>query len=342
MFLKNQWYVAGWSHELDDQRMLARTLVGEPVLIFRSEAGSPVALQDRCCHRGAPLSLGRREGDCVRCLYHGLRFDAQGRCVEIPGQPVVPPKAFVRAFPVVERARWIWIWMGDAARADPDSIPDTHWLDDPAWRGLPGYMHYDVDHLSIADNLCDFNHLPYVHPTTLGGSEQYAQERPLVERLADGVRVTRWLSDIETPPFVRKVVSMPPRVDRWNIYSFTLPGLFVMDSGSAPVGQGARAGNRAGAACFRSCQALTPETATSTHYFFSQLHDFALDQPEVTRAIHSIIEQAFKEDERMIGGQQRTLALDPSFEMLPLAMDAALSHYRRVYAESLAAEQAAG
>ncbi|HSW07325.1 aromatic ring-hydroxylating dioxygenase subunit alpha [Aquabacterium sp.] len=340
MFLKNCWYVAGWRDEIDDGRLLARTVLGEPLLLYRTEAGAPVALQDRCCHRGAPLSLGRREGDCVRCLYHGLKFEPGGACVEIPGQANVPPKARVRSWPVVERARWLWVWMGDPARADPAGIPDTHWLDDPQWRSLPGTMHYDVPHLAIADNLLDFSHLPYVHPTTLGGSEQYAQERPLVERLARGVRVTRWVMNIPPPPFVTQVAGWTGPVDRWNIYDFTVPGLLVMDSGSAPAGQGAREGNRAGALQFHSCQALTPEAASSTHYFFTQPHDFALDQPAVTQAVHDIVKQAFAEDEHMISAQQRNLALDPDFEMLPLAMDSALMHYRRVYAALLADEQA--
>jgi vanillate O-demethylase monooxygenase subunit len=339
MFLKRCWYVACWSHELDDAALVARTVLGEPLLLYRSEAGAAVVLQDRCCHRGAPLSLGRREGDCVRCLYHGLKFEPGGRCIEIPGQDAVPAKARVRSFPAVERSRWVWVWLGDPAEADPAQIPDTHWLDDPQWRSLPGRMHYDVGHLAIADNLLDFNHLPFVHPGTLGGSEQYAWERPVIERLQRGVRVTRWVMNIPPPPFVAAITGWTAPVDRWNIYEFSVPGIFVMDSGVAPAGQGAREGNRRGALQFHSCQALTPETAASTHYFFAQPHDFALDRPEVTQALHDIIVQAFAEDARMIGAQQRTLALDPGFEMLPLAMDAALMHYRRVYEGLLVEEE---
>src|SRR5436305_1671389 len=86
MFLKNCWYVACWDHELIDGKLLARTLLEEPVLLYKAETGRVVALKDRCCHRGAPLSLGRREGECVRCMYHGLKFDPSGKCIQIPGQ----------------------------------------------------------------------------------------------------------------------------------------------------------------------------------------------------------------------------------------------------------------
>ena len=247
-FIENCWYVAAWDHELTTDGLFARTVCALPLVMWRDSAGQPVALEDRCCHRGAPLSLGRREGDGLRCLYHGLCFDAAGRCIEIPGQEHVPAKARVRAFPLVERSRWVWVWMGDPALADPTTIPDTHWLADPGWRCQPGYLHYAVNHLFIADNLLDFSHLPFVHPTTLGGSEQYARERPQVERLERGVRVTRWVMNIPPPPFVTRVTGWTGPVDRWNIYDFSVPGILVMDSGSAPAGPGAREGHRAGAA----------------------------------------------------------------------------------------------
>jgi phenylpropionate dioxygenase-like ring-hydroxylating dioxygenase large terminal subunit len=116
MFLKNCWYVAAWDHELIDGRMLARTILEEGVLLYKSESGKVVALRDRCCHRGVPLHLGRREGDCVRCMYHGLKFDPTGKCIQIPGQEVVPAKLGVKSYPVVEKDHLVWIWMGDPRR----------------------------------------------------------------------------------------------------------------------------------------------------------------------------------------------------------------------------------
>ena len=92
MFLRNAWYVAAWSGEVADAP-LARTLLGEPVVLFRVEDGAPVALQDRCCHRQLPLSMGKVVGSEIQCGYHGLRFDAEGRCNHVPGQSAVPPGA---------------------------------------------------------------------------------------------------------------------------------------------------------------------------------------------------------------------------------------------------------
>ena len=125
-----------------DGKKLARTILERPIVLYRGESGKIVALDDRCCHRAAPLSMGRVEGDDIRCMYHGMKFDPAGKCIQIPGQDMIPAKLGVRSYPVVERYDLIWIWTGDAEKADPDLIVDYPPLADPKWRGLPGYMHY--------------------------------------------------------------------------------------------------------------------------------------------------------------------------------------------------------
>lgn len=341
-FIRNAWYVAAWDHEITGDGMLARTILNVPVVFWRDGNGKLQALEDRCCHRGAPLSAGRKEGDAIRCLYHGLKFDCSGACIEIPSQKNIPAKARVRAFPVVERQHWVWIWMGDAALADERDIPATPCLDHPDWNYIPGYVHYDTDYLLIADNLLDFSHFAYVHPTTLGegGADEYSRSLPKVERLPNGVRITRWLIDQPPAPFYRKIKQWDGNVDRWNNYDFVLPGVLLMDAGSAPTGTGAPQGSRAGAAELRSYQALTPETEGSTHYFFSQPHNFAKGNPALTEAVHQGILTAFEEDRRTIHAQQRSLAADPAFPMLLLGMDAALVQFRRLVDERIAAESA--
>jgi phenylpropionate dioxygenase-like ring-hydroxylating dioxygenase large terminal subunit len=339
MFLKNTWYVAAWSHEVGAGSLFARTITAIPVVLWRAADGTVRALQDRCPHRGAPLSKGRLEGEAVRCMYHGLRFESNGVCSQVPGNERIPAAACVRAFPVIERNKWIWIWMGDPAAADPALIPDTFWLDSPDWRYRPDYIHYDVDYLLIADNLLDFSHLPFLHETTLGGSAGYAESRAQVDRLDNGVRIARWFQNGPPAPFVHKLTGWSGNVDRWNIYDFVLPGVLLMDSGSAPVGSGATEGQREHAVQFRSAQALTPETENSSHYFFSQAHNFAIDDPTVTDRLHGEIVAAFKEDWDMIHAQHASLALDPQFKMMPLPVDNALGHFRWLVNQKLKAEQ---
>lgn len=340
MFIKNCWYVAGWTGEVGNDNFLKRTVINVPLAIWRKTTGEAVAFEDMCCHRGAPLSAGRREGDCVRCMYHGLKFDESGTCVEIPGQPRIPPGTCVRTFPVVERSQWLWVWMGDKEKADESLIPDTHWLDDPEWRSLQGYTHYDTNYLLIADNLLDLAHLPYVHPTTLGGTEDYAANLPKTQMLDRGVHVKRWTLDTTPPPFVQKVKPFAGKVDRWNHYDFLVPGIFIMDSGMLDAGQGAPEGNREGAAMFHGCQALTPETENSTHYFYAHPHNFAIDNPEVTRSIHQSVVDAFEEDRTMITLQSQSLALRPDFKMQSIRADEALGRFRWLVQKMLKEEAA--
>lgn len=337
-FLRNTWYVAAWSHEIGRASPLARTITDTPLVFFRDIAGRPVALRDRCCHRAAPLSKGRLEGDHIRCMYHGLLFDTTGKCVEIPSQDFIPPAAKVRAYPVIERFNWVWVWMGEADKADASLIPDTHYLDDPAWRGTPGYLHYDANYLLITDNLLDFSHLSFVHETTLGGSAKYAGLRPKVTRNDHSVRVERWLLDDEPAPFLQGLKSFSGNVDRWNIYEVVLPGVMLMDSGSATTGTGAPQGKRVDAAQFFGCQAVTPETARTSHYFFQQSHGFALDNPAVTEGLRRSVLEGFQEDKDIILAQQQALDMDSETPMLGMRMDGALASFRSMLGKAICEE----
>lgn len=331
MFIKNCWYVAAWDIEVPAEGMLARTLLGEPVLLYRDSQGRPVALEDRCCHRSAPLSLGKKEGDCVRCMYHGMKFDPSGACVEIPGQDTIPAKACVKSYPVVERDRLVWIWMGDAARANPDDIVAFPWHQSPEWRMKPGYLHYQAGYQLIVDNLLDFSHLAFVHPTTLGTSSA-AELKPTIERDTKGngmLTISRWYLNDEMPNLHKRVATFDGKADRWQIYQWSPPALLRMDAGSAPTGTGAPEGTRVPQAVqFRHTSIQTPETATTSHYWFCQARNFELDNEKMTEQIFADVVVAFEEDRRMIEGQQKVLNLVPERPMIPIAADAGLNQAR--------------
>jgi len=338
MFVRDCWYVAAWSHEVAGDSLLARTMLGEPVCLFRRTGGAIAAVADRCAHRGAPLSRGRREGDAIRCLYHGMKFDADGACIDVPGQDRIPPRACVRRYPAVERNNWIWIWMGDAAKADPAAIPDTWSLGRADWPYRPGYHHFAAPHMLICDNLLDFSHIGYVHASTLGGTENIALSKPKVSREESWVRVERWLIDDVPAPFHTRVAAFPGRVDRWYFYDFHVPGVLVMHSGVQATGTGAPHGVVKDALEFRSCQAVTPETGTSAHYFYAVPRNFAVDDPTITESVFSDIVTAFEEDRAMIEAQAHNLRMTPDWPMIPIAADAALAQFRRLMSERLAAE----
>src|SRR5262245_49043864 len=103
-YVRNVWYMAAWESEIEDSELLTRTLLDEPRLVLRKSDRSGYALlDDRCPHRFAPLSMGKRNGDLISCGYHGLTFDTSGRCVRNPFSPTIPPRAAVCTFPVIAR-----------------------------------------------------------------------------------------------------------------------------------------------------------------------------------------------------------------------------------------------
>jgi phenylpropionate dioxygenase-like ring-hydroxylating dioxygenase large terminal subunit len=336
MFLRNCWYVIAWDHEVPADGLFARTVLNEPILLFRTSKGF-TALEDRCCHRSAPLSKGRKEGDCVRCGYHGLKFDAAGACVEAPGLERIPPQARVRSYPLALRNKWLFVWMGDPARADEALLPDNFSNAHPDWRNKPGYLHYDTPYLLICDNLLDFSHLSYVHEKTLGGSTAIAQARAEIEEVPRGVRVTRRVPNVPPPPFHHKIRSFPGNVDRWFVYDFLFPGTLLMHSGGKPAGQ--KEPDPANSVLLHSCQTLTPETADTTHYFFQQSHRADAGDASVTEGIYQSLITAFNEDRDMITAQSEALKRNPDAAMLPLGIDAALMRYRRMLEEAVAQER---
>ena len=344
MWLRNCWYVIAWDHEIpsqDEERLFTRKVLNEPIMVYRRRDGEMVAMADKCCHRHAPLSVGRREGDAIRCGYHGMLFNPTGRCIEMPGVERVPAQACVKTYPLQVKNKWVFVWMGEPERADPQMLPDNFSCDHPDWVNLPGYMHYDTPYLLIADNLLDFSHLSYVHAKTLGGSPAIAQARPQVERIASngqrGVKVSRFIDNVPAPPFYQRFRPFDSPLNRWFVYDFLFPSTLLMSSGGRPVGDSPDDDRRA--VRLHSCQTLTPETETSTHYFFQQSHPAGVSDPAVKQSIYQSLVEAFNEDRDMITAQFRNLAPGAEADMMPLHFDVALVQFRKMLQEAVAAEQ---
>ena len=126
-FIRKAWYVCAWDHEVTNEPV-QRWVCGEPIVLWRTQEGEIAALADRCPHRDAPLSQGCVIGNNIRCGYHGLAFDPEGRCVSVPGESSIPADAGTRSYPAVERWGWVFVWPGPGDEADPELIPDYHWL----------------------------------------------------------------------------------------------------------------------------------------------------------------------------------------------------------------------
>lgn len=339
MYLENAWYVAAWDHEVTRQHMLRRTLLDQPVVFYRTEDGRPIALEDRCCHRHAPLSRGRLIGDAVQCPYHGFTYDTTGACIAIPGQKAIPHEARVRSYPVVERYRWLWIWMGDPALADPSKIEDYHWIDDPAWRAGGERLDLKGNYILLVENLLDLSHLSFIHPTTLG-TDKIAETPMRCERLERGVRVTRWIMDSPPPPFFQKAGGFRPDqpVDRWQIIDWTPPAFVRLDVGCAIAGTGAREGNRSQGISMRNLNAITPETERTTHYFWAQAHDFKIDRKWMTDLLYQNVHTAFLEDLDIIEAQQKNIDTRPDAPRVDMNHDTGGITARRMLERFIAEE----
>jgi phenylpropionate dioxygenase-like ring-hydroxylating dioxygenase large terminal subunit len=340
MFLRNFWYVAAYDHEIG-REPLGRVILGEPIVFFRTEDGAPVAFEDRCAHRHLPLSMGKLVGDTLQCRYHGLRYDASGACVKVPGQDTIPPAARVKTYPVVERYRWLWIWMGDPALADPAGITDFHWLDDPFWGAKGQYLHVKANWQLIVDNLLDLTHLAFVHETTIGNAALVENAKVKVERAANNVVVTRWIIDAPPPPTFVKAGGFTANVDRWQIIDFVPPAFLRLDVGGSPTGTGAPQGRRAGGINMRNLNAITPETETTSHYFWGQAHDWDIHNRATTDMLVEQIATAFLEDVAVLEAQQRNMTILPGAPQVDINADNGLVQARRILDRICAEERAA-
>ncbi len=337
MWVRNAWYVAGWSHYLAPGRVEARLIIDQPLALYRKQDGQVVALEDRCCHRFAPLSMGRLEQDDLRCMYHGLKFAPDGRCIEIPGQKLIPQSACVRRYPATERGGWIWVWMGDEAAADPAAIPGSVRLDDPAYRMRSGQMDYAAHYLLIDDNLLDLSHLSFAHEKTLGlDMPQWADERPRISPLERGLRVQRWLCNQPSRSFMKR---WGETLDLWNSYDFIFPGIFLLRTAFYPAGAAARlsrAEPQEPPLFLRyDDQAVTPQSNRTTRYFYAAgARSGDIDDDRLER-LFAIVETAFSEDKAIIEAQQRVIDLDPDRRMLPTSFDAGPTRFRRLVQDLL-------
>lgn len=338
--VRKAWHVACWAMDLEAAKPFALTMAGDPVVIFRTEGGSLVALEDRCVHRLAPLSLGRCEGESLRCMYHGFRFAADGTCVEIPGQDMIPASARVRSYPVEERHSWIWVWLGDPAKADPALIPQAVGFDDPDYILGRGQLDYAANAQLIHDNLCDFTHLAFVHPASFGADEEWARTRPKVTQLPRGVRFERWVRNQAGGR------SGPERVDVWSCYEYHAPGILLMPTASYPVGTADRLGDAPpppdlpkSGVTFTS-QAVTALTDTTSRYFFSWGPHRDHGDAALRDLLMGLAAKAFAEDKTMIEAQQRVIDIDPARQPMPATFDKGVVLYQRLV-ERLAREEAA-
>jgi len=352
-FPLNAWYAAAYDVEVVNA-LLPRTICKHKMVMFRKLDGTVAALEDACWHRLVPLSMGTLNGDTLTCGYHGLVYNAQGRCVHMPSQETLNPSACVRAYPVVEKHRFVWVWPGDPAKADPALVPDLHWNDDPAWAGDGKLIQVKCDYRLVVDNLMDLTHETFVHGSSIG--QRAVAEAPFVATHGDRTAtVTRWMADIDAPPFwagqIREGLGYTGRVDRWQIIRFEAPCTVVIDVGVAEAGSGAippggnqgdpRQGDRSRGVNGMVLNTITPETDGTCHYFWAFARNYCLGEQRLTHRLREGVASIFREDELVLEAQQRAMDERPGQAFYNLNIDAGSMWARRLIDGLVAREKPA-
>ncbi len=336
-FLRNAWYAAAWSHEVG-RALLNRIILDDSVLIYRTQKGEPVVISDRCAHRFAPLHLGRLVADEVECPYHGLRYDNRGQCVLNPqGDGTIPKTARVRCYPAIEKYRVLWVWAGEREKADIAKIPDFSFFDDSEHYGITtGTILIKANYELLSDNLLDLTHTQFLHADVFK-SEGVMRGRFEVIENGTTIHSNRWCPDAPPTPPLRLALNYEKHVDFWMNMRWDPPGLMRFDVGATPTGRPREEGVHN-----LEMHLLTPETETSTHYFWGDARTYGINDPVVEEHNRRALEHAFVgQDKPMLEAQQAMMGTTDLWSLDPVVLkgDAAAIRARHVLARLIGEER---
>ena len=339
-FLRNAWYVAALSPDVDRTLKPVR-LLSEAIVLYRTQDGKPVALEDACPHRKLPLSMGRLKGDAVECGYHGLTFDGSGACIDAATQQRIPPFARVRSYPVRDKYGLLWIWMGEPEQATRQEIFDIEHFGNPAWHTSAGdRLLCGCNYLWLVDNLLDPSHVAWVHRTSFAGAG--TDNTPLqVTATAQGVTSSRWLLDQPPPPFYAPLVKFKGNADRLQHYEVRYPSLAVNMGIYTPAGKGGPGmTERSDTYRMVSYNFLTPIDDGHPMYFWLQHRNTDPHDEGITQRNAAGARAAFEEDRTILEAVQLGMKNKTS-PTTGLLLDAAANRFRKGLADLIASETAA-
>ncbi|MDQ4419285.1 aromatic ring-hydroxylating dioxygenase subunit alpha [Sphingobium sp. DEHP117] len=308
-FIRDAWYLAAWSDEVPREGWLARRLLDRPWLLLRDSEGVAAMVEDRCPHRFVPLSRGQREGDTIICGYHGLGFDFSGACVRNAfGSP--PPGAQIAAPPVIERHGGLWFWPGVRDKADPALIPDFDFIDRAGPVGRSVYV-MSVNYELIADNLLDLSHAEFLHTQSFGtNGSLFSHGMQTVETAEDGAVWNKWdIRDAVPPGWAVPMLPEGGRIDQYLHIRWHAPSALALFIGISRAGT---EGHEMVIPPMANPHILTPETETSTHYFFT--HGPTAEDEAMARRVF------LEEDEPMIAAQAAAMRGTDFWEERPLIL----------------------
>jgi vanillate O-demethylase monooxygenase subunit len=332
----NQWYVAAYSHEVT-RKPMQRWLLGQPVVLYRTEAGAPAALFDRCPHRGLRLSAGSLVGDEVQCTYHGFRFGTDGRCTAIPSGGPIAPRMRVASFPVVESWQFVWIWMGTPELADPALVPDigrfgfgrTGWYDEPS-----GLLPIKANYLMPFENLLDASHISFLHHGLIDAGT-IAMQPFTMEQDGPRLRVVRAIENEPISPLTAKTFGFDcDQVNRRIIADAVVPSLCGIRVEIVPSNT-----PDAEPQVNQLIVGITPQSANASYEFTAVAQSFPFANPNRENDVKNLLMEdvlAMEDIQRLFDelGPERSVELS-------VKSDAAAMRMRQLVAQMLATERGA-
>jgi vanillate O-demethylase monooxygenase subunit len=335
---RNMWWVAARTDELTTTP-LARWILEMPVVLYRTESGEPVALDDRCPHRWAPLSEGQVEGEELRCPYHGMRFGTDGACTLVPTQTNVPPGAAVASYPLRESGAFVWIWMGDPAEIDNHEPPvDLAYTADPEWSVVNGYYDVACNWVLIRENVLDLTHIPHLHAATFKQNDWETVPKATIE--GDVITYRQSFDPAPLSPLFCHAMGFSETKHVARTQVGTMPSLAVSFSDWHVTDPEPEPGERA-EFLVRGCHIVTPGLRGRTHYFWAAAFDIADVPAEAVETSRRNVTQAFDEDKHLLERMQAQIEQDPRRADAPeigLAADGAGLRVRQVLQRRLEAE----
>lgn len=339
-FPRQQWYIGAFSREVTRAPM-ERTLLDEPIVFYRTGAGTAVAVAGRCPHRRFPMVRAAVVGDGLRCAYHGWTFDCSGACTNIPSQENYVPNGFkIRTYPVVEKWQWLWIWMGDPERADETLIPDHRelHLQDSDWEATVGGVEPLAGRFQLmSENVLDLTHVTFIHANTIG-TAGIASAPIEVEDRGRYVHSQRMVAEPKPTPFHTKNLGLDGPVERIMSTDFYPPALCSSGSAFYKAGESANAGGHCYGA-FRVFHIATPETPTTSHYFWAFTRSFGQGDAALTQQLHAGWRAGVLEDVDAICANERMIDRGPLQNDLSAKADAGPLRGRKMVESMILAER---
>ncbi len=310
-FPTNQWWVAALREEVQPGRLLERRLLGKSVVLYRTTEGKAVALENRCPHRAAPLSLGTVVGDRVMCGYHGFQYGPDGRCAHIPTQSAIPSSAVVRSFPVRELGPLVWVWTGAPELAQHSEPPCPQWLlDDATWALIGEAMPLKANYMSLKENVLDLTHFGYVHASTFKITDWV--NPPEVEVTDSSVKFIQRFENSVCPVMYLELSGLGPerRVNRYSWGVSLSPAIHeaCMEMTVLETAPGERAEYRS-----RFAHITTPASSRETHYWWFTGNDYGQNNAQGQETLKELIRVAFREDKVMLECIQAAADADPDY-----------------------------